>query len=592
MQQQQQQAEQIADLYTQPTRPTAHSNDQQSLAKIIRPRQPDMFHGEHTVQQVEVWLYSLEKYAEFVNIDDHQIVLFAVTLLCDGIAMWWHGVEYDRLTSILSTWSKFKRVFNTIEQYVHEFHLLMPELLDMDTKVTLFNFVQGLKYQCRLQVLMQKPFSLSEAYAYTEAYKTVEQCAKVANRHPTNFSPFNKLFGQLLSSYINQGPTPMDLDTIKLVDRQYGGSSGGGSYNSWYNDGSNQVKCFKCGERGYMRRDCRWLTKGSESRKKGTPAGLTRCDQTTRSTPSSVHEIQVPSSIQKSSSMCQKSMVEASEGGQHKEDTDHGDILEVNKLQEDCCQLMQLQACKDGSESLLLYDGSYAGKRMLVILDSGASSSYISPNIVTNLEMVQVEAREVETAGGHRLRIDKIVNVDFNLDRCSMTIKVYILDTKFDFVLGRNWLQKYTPDVNWSTDNWNVKINGETKILKPVRYLGESGLQYLLSHKQINWAIRHKEVEEVYLLHLLESDIKENKIPEELQPLVNEYQEILRDELPGLPPDRGFEHVINTGDEKPVSWLVFFTDRIGSNNRAIRIHIRKCGYRCGCRCFGCGSDSG
>ncbi|KAG2205758.1 hypothetical protein INT45_009478 [Circinella minor] len=33
--------------------------------------------------------------------------------------------------------------------------------------------------------------------------------------------------------------------------------------------------------------------------------------------------------------------------------------------------------------------------------------------------------------------------------------------------------------------------------------------------------------------------------------------------------------------------LVFFTDQIGSDNRAIRIHIRKCGYGCGW-----GSDSG
>ncbi|KAG2217577.1 hypothetical protein INT45_012433 [Circinella minor] len=157
---------------------------------------------------------------------------------------------------------------------------------------------------------------------------------------------------------------------------------------------------------------------------------------------------------------------------------------------------------------------------------TGASSSYIYPNMVNNLETVQVEAHEVETASGHRLRIDKMVNVDFNLDGCNMTIKAYILDTKFDFVLGRNWLQKY---------------------------LGESGLRYLLSHKQINRAIRHKEVKEVYLLHLSDSDLEENKIPEELQPLVEEYQDIFRDELPGLPLDRGFEHVIDTGDEKPVS---------------------------------------
>ncbi|KAG2213215.1 hypothetical protein INT45_005519 [Circinella minor] len=280
MQQQQQQAEQIANLRTQPTRPTAHTDDQQSLAKIIRPRQLDTFHSERMVQQVEAWLYSLEKYAEFVNIDDHQMVLFAVTLLCDGVATWWRGVEYDMMTLTPSTWSEFKHVFKyefkpanaeqlarqrlqqlhqtgSVEQYVWEFHSLMPELPDMDTKDALFNFVQGLKYQCRLQVLMQKPFSLSEAYAYAEAYETAEQCAKVANRRPTNFSPFNKSFGQPSSSYVNQGPTPMDLDAIKPAGRRYGGSSGGGSYNSRYNDGSNRVKCFKCGEQGHMRRDCK-----------------------------------------------------------------------------------------------------------------------------------------------------------------------------------------------------------------------------------------------------------------------------------------------------------------------------------------------
>ena len=279
LRQQQQQAEQITNLRTQPARPVANTDEHQSLAKVVRPRQPDTFHGERTVQQVEAWLYSLEKYAEFVNIDDHQIVLFAVTLLRDGAAMWWRGVEYDMTTSTPSTWSEFKRVFkyefkpanaeqlarqrlqhlqqtSTVEQYVREFRSLMPELPDMDTKDALFNFVQGLKYQCRLQVLMQKPFSLSEAYAYAEAYETAEECAKVSNRRPSNFTPFNKTFGQS-SSFGNQGPTPMDLDAIKPANRRYGGSHGDRSYGGRSNDDMNRVKCFKCGERGHIRRDCK-----------------------------------------------------------------------------------------------------------------------------------------------------------------------------------------------------------------------------------------------------------------------------------------------------------------------------------------------
>ena len=63
------------------------------------------------VQQVEVWLYLLEKYAKFINIDDHQLVLLVVTLLHDGIVTWWHSIEYDMTTITLSIWLEFKHMF-------------------------------------------------------------------------------------------------------------------------------------------------------------------------------------------------------------------------------------------------------------------------------------------------------------------------------------------------------------------------------------------------------------------------------------------------------------------------------------------------
>ena len=79
------------------------------------------------------------------------------------------GCEFKPVNAEQLAWQWLQQLhqINTVEQYICEFHSLIPKLPDIDTKDALFNFVQGLKYQCHLQVLMQKPFSLLEVYVYT-----------------------------------------------------------------------------------------------------------------------------------------------------------------------------------------------------------------------------------------------------------------------------------------------------------------------------------------------------------------------------------------------------------------------------------------
>ncbi|KAI9243839.1 hypothetical protein BDA99DRAFT_544288 [Phascolomyces articulosus] len=332
-----------------------------------------------------------------------------ITILLDIIQR--HGVEYDPSVSTPRTWSKFKCVFKYEFKPVNTEQLARQRLQHLQQT--------SLKYQCR-QVLMQKPFALNEAYAYAEAYKTMEQCAKVAsNRHPSYVSPFNHTFSQPSFSYVNPGPTPMDLDVIQSYSRSDSSSS----------NNMSRVKCFHCGERGPIHHDCRkklnslqakdrlgfWeatrslddqevVKTGSIKKNQGIPVGLTRQGWCKKPLSPSVHENNVHvSNVQKLSSSRPSSIVDAAVGGRHKEDTDHGDILKVNELQNDCCHLMQLQASNDSDESLLLYGGSCIGKHMLTLLDSGASSSYVSPHLAKNCTTVDIEVREVEMAGGHKL---------------------------------------------------------------------------------------------------------------------------------------------------------------------------------------------
>lgn len=245
----------------------------------------------------------------------------------------------------------------------------------------------------------------------------------------------------------------------------------------------------------------------------------------------------------------EESMV-AAEGGQHNVDAVHDAPIEVKKLQEDCHHLKELYSSNGGS--LPLYGGEKK-KKFLALIDTGASSSYVSSRLCKDLVKNDVAMREVETAGGHRLAISKKVVFPFTMSGCAMEAEAYVLDTKLDVILGRNWLAGYTPDVDWKTDICTVVMDGKEYKMKPERYLGDSGVRYLLSHKQVGKAVRRKDVDTVYMLHLLEADIQAKEIPPFMKELVDEYKDVFKDDLPGLPPVRELEHVIDTGNAKPIA---------------------------------------
>ncbi|CDS06462.1 hypothetical protein LRAMOSA08990 [Lichtheimia ramosa] len=231
-------------------------------------------------------------------------------------------------------------------------------------------------------------------------------------------------------------------------------------------------------------------------------------------------------------------LVDAAVGGHQSDDAVQNAHTEENKLREDCCHLDELNSCT--GESLPLYGGMTRKKRILALIDTGASASYVSSRFCKDLDKVDIVARDVETAGGHILKISKQVVFLFSLSDCDMQVDACVLDTKFD----------------------NIVLNGKKYKLEPEWYLGESGVRYLLSHQQVGKAVRKNKVEAVYMLHLLENEIKSKDIPPTLQALVNEYSDVFRDKLPGLRPERDLEHVIDTGDAKPISRLPFRMSRL------------------------------
>lgn len=211
-----------------------------------------------------------------------------------------------------------------------------------------------------------------------------------------------------------------------------------------------------------------------------------------------------------------------------------------------------LQAINQSDLPLYMIDCN--GKSVKAILDSGASATYISPEMAKGLSTSHVSGRQVETAGGHKFAITESVIVPLDIAGFKHSIEAFILDTKFDLILGRNWFQKTKPIPDWDMDTWKIMHNDEEHvILKPTTSRHIPNLNYLVSDRQVRRWEKRKEVTEMYLCYCHTNKDQQTTHSPEQQQIITEFHDVFQDQLPGLPPKRPVEHVIDTGTASPIS---------------------------------------
>ena len=241
-----------------------------------------------------------------------------------------------------------------------------------------------------------------------------------------------------------------------------------------------------------------------------------------------------------------------------------GELIDLSDDQDEDSQVLQktLDEDKNYFNSLLsiketdlpLYLMSCAGCSVKVLIDSGASGSYVASQVAAGLPSRLVPNREVETAGGHVLAINKQVSLPLDAQGYKHTMDAYVLDTKFDVILGRNWLKTVQPIPDWELDTWRISKNDQEYIIRPHNKREIPDLVYLLSHRQVQRLERRKGIDDVFLCYVRPNDAKPDvTVQDSAESLIKEFDDVFQDTLPGLPPDRGVEHVIDTGDAAPIS---------------------------------------
>lgn len=120
---------------------------------------------------------------------------------------------------------------------------------------------------------------------------------------------------------------------------------------------------------------------------------------------------------------------------------------------------------------LPLYTGLVNGRSCSVLIDSGASANYISPNMLTAVTQFRpVKGQAVETANGHQSAISSIATFSLQLGDYKDAMEAYVFDTKFDLILGNSWLRQVQPIPDWFRSSWSIKLpDGGFTVINPIQ---------------------------------------------------------------------------------------------------------------------------
>lgn len=236
-----------------------------------------------------------------------------------------------------------------------------------------------------------------------------------------------------------------------------------------------------------------------------------------------------------------------------------------------------------------------------ILLDSGADGQYVSADFIRSTGI------EVETGRNHP-KLVKVANGAYEQvpGEASLTVVINGYHSRiharvlnlpdFDIILGYDWLRTVNPLIDWRTLRIQVEDRGgELYDLSPTftsRFVDSQPLAFAtelqdaegpLSASQTAKLLRHPEAEAyVFVVKRVRESEPEvttpnfasnetlvkghpptphtgdsdhiRTTPVEIQQLLDKFSDCLREELPPeLPPSRGYEHTIDTGDATPIN---------------------------------------
>ena len=250
-----------------------------------------------------------------------------------------------------------------------------------------------------------------------------------------------------------------------------------------------------------------------------------------------------------------------SQPGVPPQEADLRDLPTSNIPLEDDAQWANMKLAGLGVDSLRFH-GTLAGGSVVVTIDSGAEADFISEEMVRKLGVSTAAlpvTAQVRLANGGQLDLSQATgNLRLLLGGWRDRVTLHVLPLQgHEVILGRPWLKRVNPSINWATGVMTVKRGSKVKELLPMVSNTVGGNQRhvrLLSAVQLKRAIRKQEqlglavvtptaAEDEVGEHPPQASAKD--IPAEIRCVLHDFADVFPEKLPpGLPPKRGVDHRI------------------------------------------------
>ena len=477
---------------------------------------PPSFSG-HASNNLSTWLFQMDSYFSLKGIhglekldhlppflDRHALLWFqsVVTAIRNNLrpsfASWEAFVQELKIQfeppnqqMLLRQQLRYLRQRSSIHDYVNRFRTIISQVLAMEEIDKISYFIEGLIPAAKKELFYRNPQSLESAIVIAFSFFSA---GSTSSTFSTPHVPASN-------------PTQMELGNVRSSSTRR----------------NQKYFCEKCKSHGHTASYCR-------SGNSGTTASATK------SSPSGP-----PYNQNKS----------------HKLHLLDGNTEQSHTLvKAEAEARIHLNYSNGQKTDLLCLDGSILGNPARFLIDSGATHDYISTGFVEkfNIPLSADRSVTVTQADGtkHSASVTSACPIAIQNLRDSVVFRSFPLNN-YDAILGRTWLYRHNPHINWRTNTLEITTPSDSYVLSkslPIVTPGVSTDPLIVSHRV---AVSS---EELFLLSVLSDDTKPVPNVASTSPfnnLLQRYSDVFPPDLPSGVPNRAIEHSIELFDHTPIN---------------------------------------